>query len=53
MLYLNRNDLTCQPTTDDNHTLSNLSDEAALNNNFYWPGKQKTTEIAIWKELSP
>uniref|UniRef100_A0A8C7M800 RING finger protein 207 n=2 Tax=Oncorhynchus TaxID=8016 RepID=A0A8C7M800_ONCKI len=41
------------PTTDDNHTLSNLSDEAALKNNFYWPGKQKTTEIAIWKELSP
>uniref|UniRef100_A0A8C7FY85 RING finger protein 207 n=1 Tax=Oncorhynchus kisutch TaxID=8019 RepID=A0A8C7FY85_ONCKI len=37
----------------DNHTLSNLSDEAALKNNFYWPGKQKTTEIAIWKELSP
>ncbi|CAB1329487.1 unnamed protein product [Coregonus sp. 'balchen'] len=48
------NDLTCRPTTDDNHTLSNLSDEAALKNkDFYWPGKQKTTEIAIWKEMSP
>ncbi|KAM9429361.1 RING finger protein 207 [Salvelinus alpinus] len=47
------NDLTCQPTTDDSHTLSNISDEAALKNNFYWPGKQKTTEIAIWKEMYP
>ncbi|XP_014001741.1 RING finger protein 207 [Salmo salar] len=47
------NDLTCRPTTDDNHTLSNLSDEAALKDHFYWPGKQKTTEIAIWKEVSP
>uniref|UniRef100_A0A3P8XAG7 RING finger protein 207 n=1 Tax=Esox lucius TaxID=8010 RepID=A0A3P8XAG7_ESOLU len=23
------------------------------NKDFYWPGKQKTTEIAIWKEMSP
>uniref|UniRef100_A0AAY5L5D2 RING finger protein 207 n=2 Tax=Esox lucius TaxID=8010 RepID=A0AAY5L5D2_ESOLU len=40
-------------TTDDNQTLSNVSEAAPKNKDFYWPGKQKTTEIAIWKEMSP
>uniref|UniRef100_A0A674DFG9 RING finger protein 207 n=1 Tax=Salmo trutta TaxID=8032 RepID=A0A674DFG9_SALTR len=27
--------------------------QSALKDHFYWPGKQMTTEIAIWKEMSP